>query len=99
MRATRTTRSLYDFERELDRFWADLLGPEERLRCNILDALQGISPAWQFVKVFANGEVRIRFHDGSVKNILPAKPAADFPADCQSNRDTRRVRARARIKF
>jgi hypothetical protein len=64
---------LYDFERELDRFWADMLGPEERLRRSILDALQGIGPAWKFVKVFASGEVRIRFHDGSVKNILPVK--------------------------
>ena len=71
---------LYDFERELDRFWADLLGPEERLRRSILDALQGIGPAWQFVKIFANGEVRIRFHDGSVKNILPAKPRRWFPS-------------------
>jgi hypothetical protein len=64
---------LCDFERELDRFWADLIGPDEQLRRNIMAALDGITPAWRFVKVFFDGTVRIRFDDGSVKNIPPAQ--------------------------
>ena len=63
----------FDFERELDCFWMQLIGPDEQLRRNLLDRLAGIKPAWKLVKVFANGEVRIRFHDGSVKSIPPSK--------------------------
>ena len=50
-----------------------LIGPDEQLRRSILDALQRIEQKWKFVKVFPNGKVRIRFYDGSVKNIPPAK--------------------------
>ena len=61
------------FQEELDRFWMQLIGPDEQLRRSILDALQRIEQKWKFVKVFPNGKVRIRFNDGSVKNIPPAK--------------------------
>ena len=33
---------LMDFERELDQFWADLIGPDEQLRRTILAALAGL---------------------------------------------------------
>jgi DUF971 family protein len=98
---TYDTQALYDFERELDTVLdADLLGPDERLRCSILDALLRIGPAWQFVKIFRQlARCAVRFHDGSVKNIHARKtPPLIPPADCQSNRDTRRVRARARTR-
>ena len=64
----------WDFERELDRFWMELVGPDEQLRRSILDALLPIEQMWKFVKVFPNGEVRVRFNDGTVKNIHPATP-------------------------
>jgi len=63
----------FNFQQELDNFWLQLIGPDEQLRRNILDALRGIEQKWKFIKVFPNGKVRIRFHDGSVKNIPPAK--------------------------
>lgn len=63
----------FDFQQELDRFWMQLVGPDEQLRRSILDALQRIAQTWTFIKVFPNGKVRIRFHDGSVKDISPAK--------------------------
>ncbi len=63
----------WQFQEELDRFWMNLVGPDEQLRRAILDALQRIEQKWKFVKVFPGGKVRIRFHDGLVKNILPAK--------------------------
>ena len=61
------------FQEELDLFWMNLVGPDEQLRRGILDALQRIEQKWKFVKVSPNGKVRIRFDDGSVKNISPAK--------------------------
>ena len=61
----------FDFQQELDRFWMQLAGPDEQLRQNILSALTGVKPAWQFVKIFASGEVRIRSADGAVKTIHP----------------------------
>jgi len=61
------------FQEELDRFWMNFVGPDEQLRRSILDTLERIEPKWKFVKVFPNGKVRIRFHDGSVKNIAHAK--------------------------
>ena len=64
---------LFDFERELDRFWMQLIGPDEQLRRAIHDTLQRIEQKWKFVKVFPGGKVRIRFDDGSVKNIRPTK--------------------------
>ena len=63
----------WQFQEELDRFWMNLVGPDEQLRRAILDALGRIEQKWKSVKVFPGGKVRIRFHDGSVKNILPAK--------------------------
>lgn len=64
---------LFSFEQELDRFWISLVGPDEQLRRSILDTLQHLEPKWKFIKVFPNGKVRIRFNDGSVKNIRPCK--------------------------
>jgi len=63
----------WGFQQELDHFWMQLIGPDEQLRQSILDKLQRIEQKWKYVKVFPNGKVRIRFHDGSVKNISPAK--------------------------
>jgi hypothetical protein len=62
-----------DFERELERFWADLLGPDEQLRRSIMEALAGLKPAWKLVKIFANGEVRVQFKDRTTKRIRPLR--------------------------
>ena len=65
---------LASFEEELDRFWADLIGPDEQLRQSILAPLYRIKPDWQSVTVFASGTVAIRHVDGTYKTIEP--PAA-----------------------
>lgn len=61
------------FEQELDRFWADLLGPDEQLRRSIMGALAGLKPAWKSVKVFASGKVRVQFENRTTKVIQPPR--------------------------
>ena len=64
---------IYSFEQELDRFWAELLGPDERLRRSIMAALAAITPQWRSVKVFANGKIRVQFKDRATKTIQPPR--------------------------
>ena len=64
---------LSSFEQELDRFWADLLGPDEQLRRSIMEALARLKPAWKSVKVFASGKLRVQFKDRSTKTIQPPR--------------------------
>jgi hypothetical protein len=61
------------FQEELDRFWMNLVGPDEQLRRNIMAALTVVKPQWRTVKVHANGKVRIRFQDKSTKTIRPPR--------------------------
>lgn len=63
------------FEQELDRFWADLLGPDEQLRRTIMGALAGLTPAWKSVKVFASGKIRVQRKDRTTKVIQPPRPS------------------------
>lgn len=67
-----------DFEAQLDRFWADLHGPDEHLRRRIFEALAGIRPEWKTVHVTSAGSVQIGHVDGSTRTIEPpaAIPAA-----------------------
>lgn len=65
---------LGSFEQELDRFWADLLGPDEQLRRSIMAALAGLKLAWKSVKVFANGKIRVQLKDRTTKVIQPPRP-------------------------
>jgi hypothetical protein len=62
-------RQLNGFERELDRFWADLVGPNERLRRSVLEALAELKPPWHSVTVLANGQIQVMFNDGAAKTI------------------------------
>jgi len=68
----------YQFEEELERFWMQLVGPDEQLRRNIIRTLEGIQPAWNDVSVSRDGTVHIEFEDGTVKYIAPpTSPATD----------------------
>ena len=60
---------LCSFEQELDRFWADLLGPEAQLRRQIIAAMEGLEAGWKSVKVFANGKIRISYGNHRAKTI------------------------------
>jgi hypothetical protein len=64
---------LYHFESQLDRFWADLRGPDEQLRREILSALAGLKPAWKSVKVFASGKIQVQFKNRRTKTIQPPR--------------------------
>jgi hypothetical protein len=64
---------LSDFESQLDRFWADLRGPDEQLRREVLSALAGLKPTWKSVKVFASGKIRVQFKNRRTKTIQPPR--------------------------
>ena len=61
----------FQFQEELDRFWMNLVGPDEQLRRNILTALAGLPPEWRRVLVVPDGRVTVRFQDGSENVIRP----------------------------
>ena len=62
---------LEQFEEDLDRFWANVVGPDEHLRSGILRALGGIRPEWARVIVSRDGVVTIRFVEGAEKILYP----------------------------
>ncbi len=63
-----------DFEQELNRFWANVVGPDEHLRQSILSSLAPIKPKWTSVTISAKGTVTIRRKNGSRTTLKP--PAA-----------------------
>jgi hypothetical protein len=68
------------FEEDLNRFWANLIGPDEQLRQSILAPLNRIEPDWRSITVFASGTVAIRHVDGAYKTIEPPKSADAEPS-------------------
>jgi hypothetical protein len=70
----------FDFEQELNRFWADVVGPDEHLRQSIVASLAAIRPKWTSVTISAKGIVTIRRKNGSRKILKPppvARPSCD----------------------
>jgi hypothetical protein len=65
----------FDFEQEFNRFWADVVGPDEHLRQSILSSLASIKPAWKWVTISSGGTVTIRHANGSSKTIKPPSKA------------------------
>jgi hypothetical protein len=65
----------FDFEQELNRFWADVVGPDEHLRQSILACLAAIRPKWSSVTISAKGIVTIRRKNGSRKILKPPQRA------------------------
>ena len=59
------------FEQELDRFWLQLIGPDEQLRQELVTVLCGLDSSWKSVKVFSSGKVRIAFKGKAPKIISP----------------------------
>lgn len=59
----------YNFEQEIDRFWANLIGPDEHLRREIVRETNHIQPEWQTVTITSNGDVTIQFADGTTKTL------------------------------
>ena len=67
----------YNFERELDRFWADVIGPDEHLRRQLVRETGHIRPEWHTVTITSRGDVAIHFADGTTKDLRT--PATSQP--------------------
>lgn len=65
----------YDVERELERFWANLVGPDEHLRQRLIREAQAIQPEWRSINISSDGVVTIQFNDGATKALRPPTPA------------------------
>ncbi len=61
----------HDFERELDRFWADVAGPDEHIRRRLFSQAYNAGEDWQQVTITADGVVTVQFADGTSKTMLP----------------------------
>lgn len=68
----------HEFEQALDRFWADLIGPDENLRRELVSEALLIKPEWHSVTIQSDGSVTIQYADGQAKSILP--PPSTPPA-------------------
>lgn len=67
-----------EVRRQLKRFWADLVGPEEHFRQKVMEAMNDIDTGWQAATVLPGGHITIRLADGQDKVIAP--PACGNPA-------------------
>lgn len=59
----------YNFARQLDAFWARLMGPDEPQRQRLLEAAQGVDANWQIVTIQRDGRVIIHRTDGTTKEL------------------------------
>jgi hypothetical protein len=59
------------FAEDLERFWADVVGPDEYLRQNIVKALFDLSSKWKRVTITPDGAVDIQLKNGSHKRLQP----------------------------
>jgi len=66
----------FNFEQELNRFWAHVVGPDKHLRQGVLSSLAAIKPEWKSVTVTPNGVVTVQYTDGAEKTLEPPPPAS-----------------------
>jgi hypothetical protein len=64
------------FEKGLNLFWADVMGPGEYLRLRLFDCLAEFNLNWQAVSIEANGKVWITYRDGTAKMLQPPQLSA-----------------------
>ena len=57
------------FSRDLDAFWADMVGPDEHLRLAMIAAASDIPGKWQSARIDADGRMTIEFADGTQKVV------------------------------
>jgi len=66
----------YDFEKEINSFWSDLIGPHEQLRCELTEHINQhyrISGKWQKVVIEENGTLEIVYKDGRSETVKVPK--------------------------
>jgi len=68
----------HEFGQALDRFWAELIGPDENLRRQLVSEAEHITPEWHSVTIRSDGTVTIQYADGQAKSLLP--PPSPPPA-------------------
>jgi len=66
-----------DFQEELDRFWSNLDGPGQYLRCRLLDCLRDLQIDWQRISMESNGKVWITHQDGTAEMFQPPEVSSD----------------------
>jgi hypothetical protein len=64
------------FERSISQFWANLIGPDEQLRRDIIAPFNHIMPEWKAAHIYPDGRVWIEHTDGTEKTIQPPVAAA-----------------------
>ena len=64
---------LYYFEKELDDFWNELIGPYETLRQQLMKELYLLYNNWQKLIITEDGRLEIFFKDGKVEVVKPSK--------------------------
>ena len=66
----------FNVGQELDCFWANLIGPDEHLRRELIRRADDIQPAWTRITITSDGVVAIHFEDGTDKTLKPtSRPA------------------------
>ena len=63
-------------QEDLDVFWADMVGPDESWRLQLMEATGGGRHDWRSVTISREGSVNVILADGSTKAI---QPAAEVP--------------------
>jgi hypothetical protein len=57
----------------LERFWADILGPEGYLRDKLLAMVHGvIKTKWKTITLEPDGHLSIQYADGTEKSVHPS---------------------------
>jgi len=70
---------LYCFEKELQEFWNELVGPYESLRGEIVSSLGGhydLHDKWQKITIFADSSLEIVFKNGRRQRVNPPSESA-----------------------
>ena len=70
---------LYCFEKELQEFWNELVGPYESLRGEIVSSLGGhydLHDKWQKITIFADSSLEIVFKNGRRQRVNPPAESA-----------------------
>jgi hypothetical protein len=67
---------LYYFEKDLDEFWNELIGPYETVRQQLIKELYPLYEKWQKVTVFEDSSLEIVFKDGRKERVRPPAESA-----------------------
>lgn len=62
---------LWQFEKRLDAFWNELVGPYESLRQKLLEDVACLYDDWRKAVITEDGRLEIHFKDGSCQEVRP----------------------------